>query len=433
MDGLKRAIDLRGAISINVITMIGIGPLVTIPLVIAALGGPLALVGWIAGAIVALCDGLVWAELSSRFPGSGGTYVYLRNTFGEQRLGRALAFLFNWQFLLAAPCLLASGYIGFANYAAYFYPALGGNTLGHDALAVGIGIVTLALLYRRTSDVAWLGTVLAVAATLTIALVALAGLSHANLAQAFTLAQPFRLTAGFLAGFGSALVITLYDYAGYADAALLGDEVKRPERTIPLAIILSVLVVAVLYILLQIGVLGAVPWQSLLDAHGHPTTQAQYVGSFVVERTWGRVAAIGVTLLVLVTAFASLYGNLLGFSRISFAAARDGAFLPAFARVHARKDIPHVALFAVGGLSLVASFFTLDQGIAFLTAGIVLVQGIAQIVALGVLRARAGIAPFRMPLFPLPALIALVGWCWAFVSTGTQAIALGIGWLIAGA
>ena len=124
---MKRAIDLRGAVSINVITMIGIGPLVTIPLVIAALGGPLALMGWIAGAIVALCDGLVWAELSSRYPGSGGTYVYLRNAFGAQRLGRALAFLFNWQFLLYAPCLLASGYIGFVNYAAYFYPPLMGT------------------------------------------------------------------------------------------------------------------------------------------------------------------------------------------------------------------------------------------------------------------------------------------------------------------
>ncbi|MBV8198406.1 MAG: amino acid permease, partial [Candidatus Eremiobacteraeota bacterium] len=151
---LKRAIDLRGALSINIITMIGIGPLVTIPLVIAALGGPLALVGWIAGAIVALCDGLVWAELSSAFPGSGGTYIYLRNVFGAHGLGRALAFLFNWQFLLYAPCLLASGYIGFANYAAYLYPKIGDNALLHDALAVTIGIVTILLLYRRTAKVA---------------------------------------------------------------------------------------------------------------------------------------------------------------------------------------------------------------------------------------------------------------------------------------
>jgi amino acid transporter len=432
MVGLKRAIDLRGAISINVITMIGIGPLVTIPLVIAALGGPLALVGWIAGALVALCDGLVWAELSSRYPGSGGTYVYLRNTFGPQRLGKPLAFLFNWQFLLAAPCLLASGYIGFTNYAAYYYPLLVSNTAAHDAVAVGIGVVTILLLYRRTSAVAALGTLLAFAAVLTIALVAAAGLSHANFSQAFRVTSPMHVGAGFLAGFGSALYITLYDYAGYSDAALLGDEVAAPERTIPLAILFSVLIVAALYVLLQVGVLGVVPWQSLLDAHGAPTPQAEYVGAFVVEHTWGRGAAIAVTGLVLVTAFASLYGNLLGFSRISFAAARDGAFLPAFARLHPRKEIPHVALLVVGGLSLIASLFTLDQVIAFLTAGIVLIQGIAQILALGVLRAGRKPAPFRMPLYPIPALVALGGWTWAFVATGRGAIALGLGWLAAG-
>jgi amino acid transporter len=430
---LKRAIDLRGAISLNVITMIGIGPLVTIPLVIAALGGPLALVGWIAGAIVALCDGLVWAELSSHFPGSGGTYVYLRNTFGAHGLGRALAFLFNWQFLLYAPCLLASGYIGFANYAAYLYPPIAGSVAAHDAVALGIGVVTLILLYRRTSQVTALGTVLAVAATVTVALVALAGLSHANYAQVFHLAQPVRFGAGLLAGFGSALSITLYDFVGYADAALLGDEVERPERTIPSAILLSVLIVAVLYVALQVGVLGVVPWQTLLDAHGQPTAQSQYVGAFVVERTWGRIAALAITGLVLVTAFASLYGNLLGFSRIPFAAARDGAFLPAFAKLHPRKEIPHVALVAVGALSLIASLFTLDQVIAFLTAGIVLIQGIAQIVALGVLRARRTPSPFRIPLYPLPPIVALLGWSLAFAYSGAAAIALGLGWLAAGA
>ncbi|MBV9717787.1 MAG: amino acid permease [Candidatus Eremiobacteraeota bacterium] len=432
MTKLKRVIDLRGAISINIITMIGIGPLVTIPLVIAALGGPLALVGWIAGAVIALCDGLVWAELSSRYPGSGGTYVYLRNVFGPERLGKVLAFLFNWQFLLAAPCLLASGYIGFANYVAYLYPAIGSNVALHDSVAVGVGVVTLGFLYRRTSDVAWLGAALAITAILTIVLVAAAGLWHADLSRAFHGANPVSLNIGFLAGLGTALYITLYDYAGYAEAAFLGDEVTRPERTIPRSIVLSVLIVAVLYVLLQVGVLSAVPWQSLLDAHGQPTVQAQYVGAFVVERSWGRVAAVVVTLLVLVTAFASLYGNMLGLSRIPFAAARDGAFLPAFARLHPRKDFPHIALLVVGALSLIASLFTLDQVIAFLTAGIVLIESIAQIIALAVVRLRRPAAPFRMPLYPLPALVALAGWSWAFVASGPAAITLGLGWLLIG-
>src|SRR5665213_4048355 len=114
---MQRAIGLRGAVAVNVITMVGIGPLVTIPLVLSAMNGPLALIGWVAGALVALCDGLVWAELGSKYPGSGGTYVFLREIFGPQKWGRLIAFLFNWQFLLYAPCLLASGYIGFTQYA----------------------------------------------------------------------------------------------------------------------------------------------------------------------------------------------------------------------------------------------------------------------------------------------------------------------------
>src|SRR5579862_7614559 len=285
---MQRAIGLRGAVAINVITMIGIGPLITIPLVLAALGGPLALTAWIAGALLALCDGLVWAELSSRLPGSGGTYVYLRAAFGEHSFGRALAFLFNWQYLLFAPCVLASGYIGMVNYSAYLVPSLAQNALARDALSVGIGLLTIALLYRKTSEVAALGNVLGIAATTTIAIVTIAAFSHAHVAQPFQLGAPFKLGTAFLAGFATALYIAIYDYTGYSTAALVGDEVKEPNRTIPLAILFSVLIVAVLYVLLQVGVLSAIPWRTLLDAHGNPTPESQYIGSTIVEAAWGR-------------------------------------------------------------------------------------------------------------------------------------------------
>ena len=226
--------------------MIGIGPLVTIPLVVAALGGPLALVGWIAGAIVALCDGLVWAELSVALSRLG------RNVrLPAQRLraagarARALAFLFNWQFLLAAPCLLASGYIGFANYAAYLYP---GTRLQRRRARRGRDR------YRRRHDALALSA--NVASRVDRCGAGRRGNAHGcarragracrtqTLRKSFSSPQPLRFGAGFVAGFGSALYITLYDYAGYAEAALLGDEVVRPERTIPRAIVLSVLIVA---------------------------------------------------------------------------------------------------------------------------------------------------------------------------------------------
>jgi amino acid transporter len=426
---LERAIDMRGAVAINVITMVGIGPLITIPLVLASLGGALALLGWIGGAIVAFCDGLVWAELSSRFPGTGGTYVYLRETFGHERLGRVLAFLFNWQFLLYAPCILASGYIGFADYAAYLAPPLAGWPT--HLTAVAVGLVTILLLLRKTSRVAATGLWLGAAAVLTLALIALAALTHAHWNLAMQVPTHVRFGAGLIAGFASALYITLYDYVGYADVALLGEEVRSPTRTIPRSILLSVVIVAVLYIALQTGVLGVIPWHSLFDSHGAQTPASQYVGSLVIERTWGMIAARIITALILITAFASLYGNLLGMSRIPFAAARDAAFVPAFARLHPRKEIPHIAVIAIGGLSLVASFLSLGQVIAILTAGIVLIQSVLQIFALALLRTRSP-APFRMPLYPLPALIALVGWALAFAYTGPEAIAIGIGWLVVG-
>ena len=429
---MQRAIGLRGAVAINVITMIGIGPLITIPLVLSALHGPLALSAWIAGAVLALCDGLVWAELSSRMPGSGGTYVYLRNAFGEHGFGRVFAFLFNWQCLLFYPCILASGYIGIVNYCAYLAPVFTQNAIARNSLAVGLGVLTIVLLYRKTSEVAALGRALGIAAAGTIVIVTIAAFSHAHAGNALTLAGPFRFDTAFLAGFATGLYIAMYDYAGYNTAALVGDEVERPHRTIPLAILLSVLVVAALYVLLQLGVLSAVPWQSLLDAHGNPTPESQFIGSTVVQTAWGHTAGIVVTILVLITAFASLYGNLLGASRIPYAAARDGAFVPAFGKLHPKGDFPYVALLAIGGLSLVASFFTLDMVIAILTAGIVLIQSVAQIVALAVLRRRDPDAPFRMPLYPLPALVALGGWILAFVYTGPMAIGFSIAWLFVG-
>lgn len=429
---MQRAIGLRGGVAINVITMIGIGPLITIPLVLSALHGPLALAAWVAGAVLALCDGLVFAELSSRLPGSGGTYVYLRAAFGEHGLGRALAFLYNWQCLLFYPCILASGYIGIVDYTAYVAPIFTANVFARDALAIGIGVLTTALLYRKTAEVSTLGKVLGVAAVATLVIVAIAAFAHGHVAAPVSAPAPFHVGTALLGGFATGLYIAMYDYTGYNTVALVGDEVESPTRTIPFAIVISILVVAVLYICLQAGVLSAIPWQSLLDAHGAPTPQAQYVGSTIVELAWGPRAAIAVTVLVLVTAFASLYGNLLGASRIPYAAARDGAFIPAFGRLHPKGDFPYVSLLAIGALSIVASFFTLDTVIAILTAGIVLIASILQIVALAVLRETRGPAPFRMPLYPLPALIALAGWILAFVFTGPRAIVFGVGWLVAG-
>ena len=267
-----RGMGLRGALSVNVITMIGIGPLITIPLVLAKLHGSLALWGWLVGALVALCDGLIWAELGSLYPDSGGTYAFLREAFGAERWGRLFAFLFAWQIVFAAPMVLASGYIGFAQYAGYLWAPLAGTWWLQGLVGAIVGLVTIALLYRPIGRIAATGLGLALVSVGALLAVIVAASPHFSLHQAVALDPHVPASAMLYAGLGGALVITLYDYYGYGAAATVGDEIREPVRVLPFATIGAILIVAVLYVLLQIAVLGAIPWSALgscrwIDCH----------------------------------------------------------------------------------------------------------------------------------------------------------------------
>jgi amino acid transporter len=431
---LVRGVRLRGAVAINAISMIGIGPLITMPLVLGALHGPLSLVGWICGALLALCDGLVWAELGSLYPCSGGTYGYLRDVFGHKSLGRFLAFLFVWQIIFVAPLNQATGYIGFANYAGYLFPAVAASPWAIKGLAIAVGLITIISLYRGIATISRIGIALAVASVVTLLCVIAASYAHFSPALATTLAPADSLWGGLRAGLGQALIIAMYDYLGYNQSSCIGDEVHDPARTIPRSIVISIALVAVLYVGMQIGVLGAIPWQSVIPlADGSLPPLGQHVASAIVEHAFGAIAAGFVTLLILVTAFASVYGCLLGYSRIPFAGAQDGIFFGQFAHLHPKHRFPDVALVAMGLFALVGCLFPLDQVINALTTGIVLIQSVAQIVALFFVRRRGVQAPYRMWLYPLPALIALAGWVYVFLSAGFGAIAFGIVSLAAGA
>ncbi len=419
-----REIDLRGAVAINVITMVGIGPLITIPLVLADLHGAQAIVAWIAGAVIALCDGLAWAELGSLFPRSGGTYGFLREGFGRERWGRLFGFLFAWQIVLSAPLVLASGYIGFAHYAGYLYAPLGADTLLQGNVAALVGVVTLAALYRPIRSVGRIGIGLAGVAIATLCAVIVAAATHFDPARALT--SDTGGMAALAGGLGPALVITLYDYYGYGQSCTIGDEVRDTKRVLPRSVIVSIVGIAVLYVALQLGVLGVVSWHELVPPpNGALPDAANYVASTVVERTLGTWPARVVTIAILVTAFASTFGNLLGYSRIPYAAAQDGVFLTWFARLDARGRFPNVALVTIGLLALPACYLSLGDVINALVAGIVIVQGILQLVAVVAVRARGVRAPYRMMLYPLPLIVALLGWSYIFFSSGVKAIVFG--------
>ncbi len=373
---------------------------------------------------MALCDGLCYAELASRFPRSGGTYAYLREAFGAHGPGRIVAFIFVWQYLFALPLSLASGYIGFAQYASYLVPVLAQPLAAH-AVALGVGIVTLWALYQKIPHIARTAIVLSAIALLTLIAIAACGFFHPTQAVGSLLAPAFSLRGLSVVALGSAMVYTLYDYAGYQSVPQIGDEVIAPARTIPRAIVISILITGVAYVALNLGVFSAL---SLTEV-----ANSTFVASQAVERTAGHVAAVVVTVTILVTCFASVYGGLLGASRVPYAAAVDGDFLAPFARLHATKRFPNISLLALGLLALPATLFPLDAVINALTAGLVLVQGVGGNLAVIVLRYRSEPAPYRIPLYPLPVIVALVAWLFLFWSSGLIAMAFGAATLAAGA
>lgn len=422
--GLVRRLGLLQATALNMSNMIGIGPFITIPLLMTALGGPQALLGWLVALVIVIADGLIWAELGAALPGSGGTYQYLREAFGSQRFGRLMTFLFIWQFILSGPLEIASGYIGFAHYARYLWPELGsGAAIGIAAI---VGVVNIVLLYRRIESIGALTVTLWVGTLLTTLAVIVSGALHFDPAVAFDFPSgAFHFSTGFLFGLGAAARVGVYDYLGYYNICYLGDEVKNPGKVIPRSILISVALVAVIYIAINLSIIGVVSWREFVPADAYP--HSSFIVSLFMERLYGTKVATIFTLLVLWTAFGSVFALLLGYSRIPYAAALDGAFFKVFGRLHPTKRFPHISLIAIGGLAIICSTLPLDTVISALITTRILVQFIGQIVAVTILRrTRPDLhRPFRIWLYPVPNLIALFGWLFIFATSGRDVILFG--------
>jgi len=428
---LIRGVGLWGATTLNMIDMIGVGPFITIPLIVAAMGGPQAMLGWMLGAVLAMCDGMVWAELGAALPGSGGSYRYLAQIYGPRRLGHLMSFLFIWQLTFSAPLSIASGTIGLAQYATYIFPRLGHETkvsvpiLGNVEInAIPVALVAIAsvalavfLLYRRINLIARLSKFLWIGVMLTILWVIISGVTHFDRKVAFDFPPgAFTLRPEFFMGLGAALLVAIYDYWGYYNVCFFGGEVKDPGRTIPRAVLLSILFVAIIYLVMNISILGVIPWREFASTADTPARV--YVISSFMERLYGPKAGAVAALLIMWTAFASVFSLLLGYSRVPFAAARDGNYFRVFAKLHPRHRFPYVSLLVMAGIATVFCFFRLADVIAALVVIRILVQFLAQIVGVIVFRVRRPEVPrpFRMWLYPLPALLALAGFLYVLIS-----------------
>ncbi len=411
--------------------MLGVGPFITIPLLMGALLGPRSMLGWLVALVITLSDALVWSELGAAMPRSGGTYGYLREAFGPAKWGRLMAFLFIWQFILSGPLEIASGYIGFAQYLGYLWPQP--TPFAKQMVMIGVGVGTILLLYRKIASIAKITVSLWIGALVTVAGVLAVGAANFDPKLAFDFGtESFEFSAGFLIGLGAATRVGIYDFLGYYDICYIGDEVRQPEKVIPRSILISLVLVALIYVGINLSIIGVIPWQDFVPASEKPISG--YVVSILVERTLGRGAAVVFTLLVLWTAFASVFALMLGYSRIPYAAARDGMFFSVFGRLHPTKEFPHISLLLIGGLAIVCTFFPLDTVIAALIVMRILVQFIGQTFAVVALRRLwpESRRPFRMWLYPLPCVIAIAGWLFVFATSGTQIILYGLGFLAAG-
>jgi amino acid transporter len=428
---LIRGMGLASATSLNMLDMIGVGPFITIPLIVSAMGGPQAMLGWILGAGFAMCDGLVWAELGAAMPGSGGSYRYLKEIYGPKSLGRLISFLFIWQLSFSAPLSIASGCIGVADYAGYFWPNLGRVYLSQiaqaniplvgklevswlvtpgTAVAIGACLLAVFLLYRRITVIGKLSTIMWLVVMGTIGWIIVAGLTHFNAAQAFDFPSgAFTFSRSFFNGLGSAMLIATYDYWGYYNVCFLGDEVKDPGRNIPRALLLSILLVGGLYIVMNLSILAVVPWREMIAVNG--ASDRLHIVSLFMQRTYGSRAASIVTGLVMWTAFTSVFSLMLGYSRVPYAAALDGNYFRIFAKVHPEHRFPYVSLLSLGAVAAVFCFFRLADVIAALVVIRIMLQFLVQAIGVIVLRVRRPDMPrpFRMWFYPLPALIASVG------------------------
>ena len=242
----------------------------------------------------------------------------------------------------------------------------------------------------------------------------------------------FNFSLGFFMGLGVASRIGIYDYLGYYDVCYIGDEVREPGRVIPRSILISTAAVAVIYLGINLSIIGVVPWREFVPAAAH--AESSFIVSVFMQKIYGRTVATIFTLLVLWTAFGSVFALLLGYSRIPFAAAESGYFFRAFGRLHPTKGFPYISLLVLGAISIVAGFFSLGTVIDALIVTRIVVQFMGQVVGLMVLRRRAPDLPrpYRMWLYPMPALVALLGWIFVFLTTQPQVIGFGLGVLLLG-
>lgn len=411
----NRKINLLQATSINMIDMVGIGPFVVMPFVVSQFNNGLFLWAWIFGAVTAFIDAMIWSELGAAYPLAGGTYNFHRIAYGE-KYGKLMSFLFVWQTSIQAPLVVASGAIGFAQYLTYIIQL---TQIQEKIISGSLVILVFILLYRKIETIGKISVVMGTIVVLTILWIIISGLMNQQYqVELIPKGEASFFSYAFWAAVGQGSVKTVYSYLGYYNVCHLGGEIKKPEINIPRSIFISIAGIAVLYLLMNISVMGVIPWQSVLEGD-------KYLVSAFMERIHGHTAGVVVTVLILCIAFSSLFAVVLGYSRVPYAAAVDGNFFTIFSKVHPTKNFPYISLIFLCALGFIFSLFMkLSEVISSILAMRILIQFIGQGIGVSLLRKRLGTKhlSFKMFLFPVPVIISIIIWLFLFKSTGRFAI-----------
>jgi amino acid transporter len=422
---LSRKISLLQASAINMIDMVGIGPFVVMSFVVEKMHGAYSfLYAWIAGALLSFIDGMVWSELGATFPLAGGSYNFLKEGFGK-RWGRFMSFLFVWQTMIQAPLVIASAAIGFAQYLNYIVAL---SAIESKIVSGAVVVLIVFLLYRKIETIGKISVLLWTGVFVIMGWIITGAFMHGNFIEPVTrINDGLQLNEGFAAALGFASVKTVYSYLGYYNVCHLGGEIINPEKNIPRSMFISIAVICFLYLMMNISV------ASVLSLHD--MAKSNFVVSEYINAIAGPTAALIATGIVLWVAFASMFSATLGYSRIPYAAAKDGAFFSVFAKLHPTKNFPHISLLILGAIAFVFSLlFRLSDVITAILAMRIIVQFVAQAIGLLLLHKRKGREFFKwkMPLYPLPVILAILIWLFIFYSTEKRMMLIAGGIILLG-
>jgi fructoselysine transporter len=418
-DALERRLGLAQATAINMTDMVGIGPFITMPMVIGMMNGPYFLYAWIAGAFLSIVDAMIWSELGAAFPRAGGSYNFLKEAYGKNGAGKMMSFLFVWQTMIQAPLVIASAAIGFAKYFSYLVPL---NSFTEKIVSGSVVVLIIVLLYRKIEAIGKISVFLWSGVIITMFWIIGGGIGHGHFLQPFRdINSGLSVDYAFVTAIGYASVKSVYSYLGYYNVCHLGGEIKNPSKNIPRSMFISVAGIAVFYLLMNVSVVSVIPWQHAKNS--------EFVVSEFVQIIAGSTAAKIATCLILWVAFASVFSATLGYSRIPYAAAADGEFFEVFARLHPTKKFPYVSILFLGSVAFIFSMlFKLGEVISAILAMRIIIQFIGQAMGLLILRSKKNetVFPYKMPLFPVPIILAIIMWLFILISTGSNLMGCGL-------